>query len=262
MKKQFYSCAAFFVGMAATTLGGGVLILQHHQEQAQAASLGGQTPAQATAALKEIDTADSTDPQSGEWRGLCAKDSIKSVEDLRQTINADPTLKSHFSDLNLDIAKVDWSVEPTRAVVYHRKGDVLAPTSKAITIPAGDKYITDGYTRVRMHCCNEFIPVPPTVVSPPVYMPPAPPVQVFLPPTFGPPVETPPSLTYFGTPNIITGGHRQGRTTESLVTTNHTTETILIKDQTKEDVAPVPEPDTLLLFGAGLGLLSFFGRRR
>jgi len=257
MKKQFYSCAALFVGMAATTLGGGVLILQHHQEQAQAASLGGQTPAQATAALKEIATADSFDPQSGEWRGLCKENSIHSVADLRRTIDADPTLKAHYSDLNLDIAKVDWSVEPTRAVVYHRKGDVLAPTSRAITLPAGDKYITDGYTRVRMHCCNEFIPVPPTA-TPPVYVPPAPPVEVFVPPTFGPPAETPPSLTYFGTPNTITGGHRRGGAT----TTNHTTETVLIKDQTKDDVAPVPEPDTLLLFGAGLGLLSFFGRRR
>ena len=261
MKKQFYSCAAFFVGMAATTLGGGILILQHHQEQAQAASLGGQTPAQAPAALKEIDTADSTDPQSGEWRGLCKENSIHSVDDLRRTIAADPTLKAHYSDLNLDIAKVDWSVEPVRAVVYHRKGDVLAPTSRAITLPAGDKYITDGYTRVRMHCCNEFIPVPPAA-TPPIYTPPAPPVQTYLPPPlYGPPEETPPSLTYFGTPNTITG-HRQGGTTTEHITTNHTTETILIKDQTKDDVAPVPEPDTLLLFGAGLGLLSFFGRRR
>lgn len=261
MKKQFYSCAALFVGMAATTLGGGVLILQHHQEQAQAASLGGQTPAQATASLKEIDTADSTDPKTKEWRGLCKEDSIHSVDDLRATIDADPALKAHYSDLNLDIAKVDWSVEPTRAVVYHRKGDVLAPTARAITLPAGDKYITDGYTRVRMHCCNEFIPVPPTA-TPPVYVPPAPPVEVFLPPTFGPPGEVwgPPTYSTFVTPNIITGqNRRQGGTT---TTTNHTTETILIKDQTKDDVAPVPEPDTLLLFGAGLGLLSFFGRRR
>ena len=245
MKKQFYSCAAFFVGMAATTLGGGILILQHHQEQAQSASLGGQTPAQATAALKEIDTADSTDPKTGEWRGLCKENSIHSVDDLRATIAADPVLKAHYSDLNWNIAKVDWLVEPTRAVVYHRKGDVLAPTSKAITLPTLDKYITDGRTRVRMHCCNEFIPVPPAAASPPVYVPPAPPGQVFLPPTFGPPAETPPSLTYFGMPN-----------------TTHTTETVLIKDQTKDDVAPVPEPNTLLLFGAGLGMLAFFGRRR
>lgn len=237
MKKQFYSCAALFVGMAATTLGGGVLITQQYIAKAEAQQLGGQTPAQATAALKEIDTADSTDPKTKEWRGLCKENSIHSVDDLRRTIAADPTLKAHYSDLNLDIAKVDWSVEPVRAVVYHRKGDVLAPTSKAITLPAGDKYITDGYTRVRMHCCNEFIPVPPVEASPPVYVPPAPPVQTYLPPTFGPPAEVPPSLTYFGTPNIITGGER-----------HHT--------------APVPEPNTLLLFGAGLGLLSFFGRRR
>ena len=72
-----------------------------------------------------------------------------------------------------------------------------------------------------------------------IYVPPAPPAQVFLPPTFGPPEETPPTYyTSFGYPNIITGNDHH------------------------HDTAPVPEPNTLVLFGAGLGFLAFFGRRR
>ena len=236
MKKQFYACAALFVGLTATTLGGGVVILQHFADQPRA---GYQPEAQVTAHLEEINTDDSTDPKTKEWRGLCKENSIHSVDDLRATIDADPTLKAHFADLNLDIAKVDQLSEPTRAVVYHRKGDVLAPTSRAITLPAGDKYITDGATRVRMHCCNDYLPLPP-VDTPPIFVPPAPPVETYLPPTFGPPVEIPPTYTTFVTPNIVTGSVRHHITTP----------------------APVPEPNTLLLFGAGLGLLSFFGRRK
>ena len=216
MKKQLYTTTALFVGLSAVTLGGGCLLTKH----LLAPAADRQTPTQE---LQAISTPDSLDPTTQEWRGLCPKNSVGSVEALQATINNDPVLKAHFSTLDLSKATTGTTTGLTRAVVYHRKGNVLAPTSKAITIPAGDKYVTDGVTRVRMQCCNDYVVVPP---APPVetYSPPA----VISHPTYG---ETPLPLMI---PVAVFAGEMEER---------------------HDNATPVPEPSQSILFGGGLVLL-------
>ena len=221
MKKQLYSATALFIGLSAVTLGGGCLLTKH----LLAPAADRQTPTQE---LQAISTPDSLDPTTQEWRGLCPKNSVGSVEDLQATIDSDPVLKSHFSTLDLSKATTGTTTGLTRAVVYHRKGNVLAPTSKAITIPAGDKYVTDGVTRVRMQCCNDYVvvpPAPPPAPPPVVYSPPA----TISPPTYG---ETPLPLMI---PVAVFAGEMEER---------------------HDNATPVPEPSQSILFGGGLVLLG------
>jgi hypothetical protein len=108
---------------------------------------------------------DASFEKSGAWYGLCQRNSIRSIEDFRKAVFTDETLKVHFADFKWENAVVKRLERPTPAYVYYRKGDVIFQKAKAIELPAGDEYITDGKTRVRTHCCNDYTEAPPLIAS-------------------------------------------------------------------------------------------------
>jgi len=173
---------------------------------------------------------DASSESQGRWVGLCPKDSINTTGDLYNAIMGDPVLTHHFQSFRWDRATWTATTEPTQAVVTHRQGSTITPTTRAINLPAGDRQITDGNRTIRAHCCND-------VIVPPV----APPERVVFPPalTVLPPEESiPPALIYPPVmPNTIRGHHE-----------SHT--------------APVPEPTTLVLIGVGLLTLAAIFRNK
>ena len=104
--------------------------------------------------------------RKGKWYGLCAKNSIHSVDDFRRTVSNDPVLKTHYTDFRWENAKMERLDQAILAYVYYRKDDKIFLTKKPIRLPAGDEYITDGYTRVRTYCCNNYTVAPPFGKSP------------------------------------------------------------------------------------------------
>jgi len=115
---------------------------------------------------EQEDFVDANFERQGKWYGLCAKNSIHSVDDFRRTVSNDPVLKAHYADFQWENAKMGRLDEATLAYVHFRKDDRIFLTKKPIRLPPGDKYITDGYTRVRTFCCNNYTIVPPFAESP------------------------------------------------------------------------------------------------
>jgi len=87
---------------------------------------------------------------------------VHSVTDFRQTVSNDPVLKAHYAGFKWDNASVGSLEKATWAYVYYRKNDTIFRKKKPILLPAGDQYITDGTTSVRMHCCNSYATTPPS----------------------------------------------------------------------------------------------------
>ena len=112
------------------------------------------------AADEQGDFVDANFERKGKWYGLCAKNSIHSVDDFRRTVSNDPVLKTHYADFRWENAKMGRLDQAILAYVYFRKDDKISLTKKPIRLPAGDEYITDGYTRVRTFCCNNYTIVP------------------------------------------------------------------------------------------------------
>lgn len=192
-----------------------------------------------------INVQDLSSESKGRWVGLCKKDSIFSVEDFYNQVMVDPTLVKHFSDFLWSRAILTELNDVTYAQVAHRSGSVIAPTRRVLNLPKGDKVITDGNRIVRAHCCNDVY----LVEQPPIKtLVKEPPVQIITPPIYVPetPEEIPPvySTIY---PNV----HHipSGRYIEHI-------------PPSSPSPAPVPEPSTMLLFGAGLTSLAFIGRRK
>ena len=115
--------------------------------------------------VEEEDFGDASFENGGKWYGLCERDSIRSIEDFRRTVANDQTLRVHFADFRWGEAVVRRIEKATPAYVYYRKGDVIFRKAKTIVLPAGDEYITDGKTRVRTHCCNDYTEAPPLIAS-------------------------------------------------------------------------------------------------
>jgi hypothetical protein len=101
-----------------------------------------------------------TSELNGEWLGLCAKDKIETVEDFHTQVINDNILVEHFSNFNWSMAEIKQLTQSVQVNVSHRKGDVILPSTKTITLPKGDKYITDGRRMVRTHCCNDIASKP------------------------------------------------------------------------------------------------------
>jgi hypothetical protein len=218
--------------------------------------------------------ADSSFEKEGQWYGLCRRDSIRSVEDFRRTVANDETLRVHFADFKWEKASIKQLEKPVFAYVYFRKADTVFRKAKPMGLPAGDEYITDGKTRVRTHCCNDYTEAPPLVASDSEF-PPAPAEET--------PLPFAPSLAFLsnnseGTPGLII----PPPPTSSLPSTSAAAGFIVGTTKGNDDPTfpqdpppvipppvtpptPVPEPGASLLLGVGFGamlLFVFFRRRR
>lgn len=112
-------------------------------------------------AMAQIEEPEDADSEiSGQYYGLCAKNSTHSVEDFRKTVQSDPVLAAHFSEFDWSIAKLGKQEEAIWTYVSYRKGPIIKRTTKPVRLPKGDQYITDGVRIVRTYCCNDYIAAP------------------------------------------------------------------------------------------------------
>lgn len=178
---------------------------------------------------------------NGEWRGVCKKESIRSVDDFRRLVYSDIVLASHFAGFDWQAARLGRQERDVFAFVSHRKGDVIKLTTKPIKLPKGDGYITDGVRIVRTYCCNDYTvaPVTSAVAGVAQETPPVVPPQL--------PASLPVAETFVDELPIIPAV--VGR---SLV------------DPTPlpPPTGPIPEPGTMLLMGTGLMALAYVCRRK
>jgi hypothetical protein len=93
---------------------------------------------------------------AGRWYGLCAKNRIASIEDFHRIVDNDPVLARHFADFDWKNARMGHLEEALSVRVAYRKDDMIRTTRRAIRLPKGDGYITDGKTWVRTFCCNDY----------------------------------------------------------------------------------------------------------
>jgi hypothetical protein len=102
---------------------------------------------------------------NGRWWGLCGRNQVRSVGDLRLVVDRDPVLRAHFSGFRWERAEMKTLDAPTPAWVSFRTGDTIFHRSRPLVLPAGDRVITDGIRTVRAYCCNDVVEVdtPPPV---------------------------------------------------------------------------------------------------
>lgn len=213
---------------------------------------------------KSEEPADASSEIRGKYYGLCKKNSIRSVEDFRTTVQKDPVLAVHFADFNWETARLGKQENALWTYVSYRKGETIKRTSKPVRLPKGDGYVTDGNRVVRTFCCNDYIEAPPpremSMAEPPktterVDAPPrraAPPQKV----AALPPVEDSPSViaesfekspAVPGVPTSFTSP--PGSPTFRNNTSHH---------PPPSPPTVVPEPATILLVGVGGAVLGFF----
>lgn len=201
---------------------------------------------------QDLETADLTlieDASSeinGEWRGVCGKNSIHSVEDFRKTVQNDPVLLNHFSGFNWETAKIGKQDDVTLAYVSHRKGGVIRQTKKPIRLPKGDGYITDGVRVARTYCCNDVNMTPAAGETkkdpPPIAMSPA----------AGVPEEWVPSEPSF--PFDPSDAIPFATSFPKSSPPTH--------PSPPDKPSPVPEPGSMFLMGTGLAVLVAALRKR
>lgn len=223
-------------------------------------------------ALAQIEEPDDANSEiSGQYYGLCAKNSTHSVEDFRKTVQSDPVLAAHFSEFNWSVAKLGKQEEEIWTFVSYRKGSVIKLTTKPVRLPKGDQYITDGVRIVRTYCCNDYVAAPaPRIVG--VTTPVVPPTERVDAPSrrvgkSDPPA--PPSLTealpeflnnkpnYFVSPPLSP----QYSDSHSHVSPPFEPYSSASLPEEKPPTA-TPEPGTFYLMVAGLAAFSIFGLLR
>jgi hypothetical protein len=94
---------------------------------------------------------------SGKWYGLCEKNSIHSISDFMNTVENDPALAKHFLDFDWKNARMGELEEAVWTHLAYRKNDRISTTRRAIRLPKGDGYITDGKRWLRTYCCNDYV---------------------------------------------------------------------------------------------------------
>lgn len=122
-----------------------------------------QTAPMTTAAPEIQEPADARSEISGNYVGLCKKESVHSVEDLRKTVLGDSVLARHFAGFNWQAARLGKQDEEVWTFVSYREGADIRRTLNPVRLPKGDGYVTDGVRMVRTYCCNDYVIAPPPV---------------------------------------------------------------------------------------------------
>jgi hypothetical protein len=112
--KHFWQSRPFFISVIA----GAVIVVV-----LAIIMLESDTPVQMYAGLPDEESFDGPSfERDGKWYGLCDKNSIRSIEDFRQTVMNDPVLRVHYADFR-------WE----EAVMKTRKTDTLMSISEKTT---------------------------------------------------------------------------------------------------------------------------------
>jgi hypothetical protein len=114
-------------------------------------------------AMVEVKEPDASSEMGGAYYGLCKKNSIRTIEDFRRTVERDVILSNHFAGFNWGNAKLGKLDKEEWTFVSYRKGNTIKRTSKPVRLPEGDEYISDGVRTVRTLCCNDYVIAPPPV---------------------------------------------------------------------------------------------------
>ena len=85
---------------------------------------------------------------------------VHSVDELKAAIQRDPVVAEHYRDFDVSRARVERLREPHVAHVSYRIGDGVYWTRKQVTVPAGERVITDGTHVARTRCGNQLAAAP------------------------------------------------------------------------------------------------------
>ena len=177
----------------------------------------------------------------GDWRGLCPEGGVSSVGDLMEKVSADPVLLRHFK--GFDFSKAHAGYLNGKGRVTYRVGDGILEGRRVLEFN-GDPIITDGDRVVRKKCCNDVLFTPPPVEEKPV-------VDV---------TEKKPEWIYHAQPiEVMESPLQQWHRPESEVGSRQFFH--IDKHERHTPTAPVPEPSTMLLLGAGLAALAAWRKR-
>ena len=211
------------------------------------------------------------------YYGLCSKNSIRTVEDFRRTVQQDPLLAAHFAGFRWENAKLGQLDKAVWTFVSYRNGNAIRRTTKPVRLPEGDGYITDGVRTVRTLCCNDYVLAPPPAEAA-VAAPPEPVERVD-----GPPrrlnksvewVDGPPFQQSTGAVSEESAGAIPGSLEKvsyySVPFYSHVPSTASFREFTSSRHKPhepivTPEPGTIYLMGGGvaaIALLRLVRRKR
>ena len=88
------------------------------------------------------------------WYGLCKKDFVQSVGDLKKIIYSDSNLRTYYKNINMDNLRTVYLTGKYH--VSYRKDGEIYNTRKKLEISADETIYTDGNIFIRGHCCNKI----------------------------------------------------------------------------------------------------------
>lgn len=218
----------------------------------------------------------------------------KTALELRNAVANDEVVRAHYADFKVANTRVERLEKPQAFYVSYRIGKAVYWTKNPLTLPAGERVLTDGSNMARTRCGNRLsvAPVAPvsnaepspeameapagevllaSIVAPPAELPIAPPLATMIAPVPGgapPPAGfTPPFFTYFP---FVPGGAPPPQGTPGTPTPPITPPSGPTPPATPPVGPPppatppvaTPEPSVVLLIAAGFGCLLLLRKLR
>ena len=171
-------------------------------------------------------------------------------QELAASIQHDPVARRHYQDVHPEHVWTTSAEEPMLAYVSYRKGNAVYWTDHQVKIAAGERLLTDGVNLIRGRCGNRISFKRPTPLAAGLVPPESPPPDIVF--------ETPlPELT----PPTVNEPFPPGVAIARAAQTPQYTAPPVWCCAVRPNIALVPEPGTLLLFGTGLMTAIAFFRK-